>query len=54
VLLAGHAECPACGAFVRRLTPLASRSIVGELFAAYCTVCCTTTFFAPLIGELAT
>jgi hypothetical protein len=46
VLLAGHAECPTCGAFVRRPTPLGSRSVVGELFAGYCTVCCNTTYFA--------
>jgi hypothetical protein len=46
VLFAGHAECPRCGAFVRRLTPLGARSVVGELVAAWCTVCCTTTYFA--------
>jgi hypothetical protein len=46
-LVAGHAECPTCGAFVSRLTPLAARSIVGDLIAGYCSVCCTTTFFAP-------
>ena len=46
VLFAGHAECPRCGAFVRRLTPLGPRSVVGELVAAWCTVCCTTTYFA--------
>jgi hypothetical protein len=47
-LVAGHAECPTCRAFVRLLTLRAGRSIVGELVAAYCTVCCTTTYFAPL------
>ena len=47
-LAAGHAECPTCRAFVRLLTPGAGRSIVGELIAAYCTVCCTTTYFAPV------
>jgi hypothetical protein len=46
VLFAGHAECPRCGAFVRQLTPLGPRSVVGELVAAWCTVCCTTTYFA--------
>jgi hypothetical protein len=46
-LFAGHAECPTCGAFVSRLRPLASRSIVGQLIAGYCSVCCTTSFFAP-------
>jgi hypothetical protein len=46
VLFAGHAECPRCGAFVRELTPLGPRSVVGELVAAWCTVCCTTTYFA--------
>ena len=43
-LVAGHAECPTCGAFVSRLAP---GSIVGELVAGYCGVCCTTTFFEP-------
>jgi hypothetical protein len=46
VLFAGHAECPRCGAFVRLLTPLGPPSVVGELVAAWCTVCCTTTYFA--------
>lgn len=45
-LFAGHAECPGCHAFVRRLTPLGTRSVVGELVAGWCTVCCTTTYFA--------
>jgi hypothetical protein len=46
VLFAGHAECPGCGAFVRRLSSLGARSIIGELVAGWCSVCCTTTFFA--------
>lgn len=45
-LFAGHAECPGCRAFVRRLTPLGTRSVVGELVAGWCAVCCTTTYFA--------
>lgn len=45
-LFAGHAECPGCGAFVRRITPLGDGSIVGEVVAGWCTVCCTTTYFA--------
>ena len=45
-LFAGHAECPSCHAFVRQLSPLGSTSIVGELVAGYCGVCCTTTYFA--------
>ena len=44
-LVAGHAECPTCGAFVSRLAPPATGSIVGALVAGYCGVCCTTTFF---------
>lgn len=45
-LFAGHAECPGCHAFVRRLTPLGMRSVIGDLVAGWCTVCCTTTYFA--------
>jgi hypothetical protein len=45
-LFAGHAECPGCRAFVRRLTPLGTRSAIGELVAGWCAVCCTTTYFA--------
>jgi hypothetical protein len=45
-LFAGHAECPGCHAFVRRLTALGTRSVVGELVAGWCGVCCTTTYFA--------
>jgi hypothetical protein len=45
-LFAGHAECPGCHAFVRRLTALGSRTPVGDLVAGWCTVCCTTTYFA--------
>lgn len=45
-LFAGHAECPGCHAFVRRLTPLGTRSLIGELVAGWCTVCGTTTYFA--------
>lgn len=46
-LFAGHAECPGCHAFVRRLTPLGTRSVIGALVAGWCGVCCTTTYFAP-------
>jgi len=45
-LFAGHAECPACHAFVRRFTTLGTRSAIGELVAGWCGVCCTTTYFA--------
>jgi len=44
-LFAGHAECPGCHAFVRQLSSLGSASIVRELVAGYCDVCCTTTYF---------
>jgi hypothetical protein len=44
-LFAGHAECPGCHAFVRRLTPLGTRAPIGELVAGWCGVCCTTTYF---------
>ena len=44
-LFAGHAECPGCHAFVRRLTPLGTRSVIGDLVAGWCGVCCTTTYF---------
>jgi len=44
-LFAGHAECPGCRAFVRQLSSLGSASIVRELVAGYCGVCCTTTYF---------
>jgi hypothetical protein len=47
-LFAGHAECPSCHAFVRRLTPLGTRSVIGELVAGWCDVCCTTTYFAAV------
>lgn len=43
VLLAAQAECPCGSAFVRTLTPLAARSLIGGL----CDVCGTTTCFAP-------
>ena len=46
-LFAGHAECPACKAFIRRLTPLGERSLIGDLVAGWCGVCSTTTYFAP-------
>jgi hypothetical protein len=46
VLFAGHAECPNCRAFVRLLTPLGAGSVVGELVAGWCGVCCMTTYFA--------
>jgi hypothetical protein len=45
-LFAGHAECPRCHAFVRQLTQLGARSVIGELVAGWCSVCCTTTYFA--------
>ena len=45
VLFAGHAECPRCGAFVRRLTRLGSRSMIGELVEGWCSVCTTSTFY---------
>jgi hypothetical protein len=45
VLFAGHAEGPSCRAFVRRLTPLGPRSVIGELVAGWCSVCCTATSF---------
>lgn len=45
-LFAGHAECPGCHAFVRRFTALGTRSVIGELVAGWCDVCCTTTYFA--------
>jgi hypothetical protein len=48
VLFAGHAECPSCGAFVRQVTPLGRPSVIGELVAGWCNVCCTTTYFAPV------
>jgi hypothetical protein len=44
-LFAGHAECPGCHAFVRLLTPLGARSVIGEIVVGWCTVCCTTTYF---------
>ena len=47
-LFAGHAECPGCRAFVRRLTALGTRSVIGELVAGWCGVCCTTTYFVAL------
>jgi hypothetical protein len=47
-LFAGHAECPRCHAFVRRLTRLGTRSVIGELVAGWCDVCCTTTYFAAV------
>ena len=50
VLFAGHAECPGCRAFIRRLTPLGERSMIGELIAGWCDVCNTTTFFAPPVS----
>ena len=45
VLFAGHAECSTCGAFVRRLTRLAERTVAGDFVAAWCSVCCGTTYF---------
>lgn len=45
VLFAGHAECPGCGSFVRKLTQLGKRSMIGELVEGWCSVCCTSTFF---------
>ena len=48
VLFAGHAECPSCGAYVRRVTPLGRPSVIGELVAGWCSVCSTTSYFVPV------
>lgn len=45
LLFAGHAECPCCRSFVRRLTQLGDRTVIGELVEGWCSVCCTSTFF---------
>lgn len=45
VLFAGHAECPSCGAFVRRVSSHGAGAC--EVVAGWCNVCCTTTYFAP-------
>ena len=49
-LFAHHAACPSCGAYVRQLTRLRQRPLAVELVAGYCSVCCTTTTFAPGAG----
>ena len=45
VLFAGRAECPSCSAFLLRVSAHGEGD--REVVAAWCNVCCTTTYFAP-------
>jgi hypothetical protein len=49
LLLAGRAECPTCGAHVRSVTQLGTRSVVGDLFEGWCGVCCNSVYFLPRV-----